>query len=371
MKKNRLMIITIIISLMCFALAGCGDNKSDSQGEKKLKIVTTVFPEYDWTRQILGERAKDKDVELSMLLDNGVDLHNYQPSAEDIAKISECDMFIYVGGESDKWAEDVLKKAKNKKMVVINLVKEMGKSVKEEEIKEGMQEEDGEHDEGEISDSEHSDDKTGGEHQHKHKAGEKEKSKTKTPKEEENEPEYDEHVWLSVKNAVFLSKKIEQGLEKVDGSNAKSYRNNLKNYTQALNNLDNEYAKLLRKAPVKTLLFGDRFPFRYLVNDYGIDYYAAFVGCSAESEASFKTIKFLAGKVDELDLKHIIKIEKSEDKIAKTIIKNTMSKNQDILTLDSMQSTTADDVKEGASYLDIMSKNLKVIAKALEVEGVR
>ena len=274
---------------------------------------------------VLGDEKKNADV--TLLLDNGVDLHSYQPTAEDILKISECDLFIYVGGESDEWVEDVLDQAKNKDMAVINLLESLGDTVKEEEVVEGMQ------------------------HEHEH---------------DEEEVEYDEHVWLSLKNASSLVGTISEKLSQIDKDYADTYKKNAESYRQKLSELDAKYQAAVDGASVKTLLFGDRFPFRYLVDDYGLSYYAAFAGCSAESEASFETIVFLSQKVDELNLKAVMTIEGPNHKIAETIKENTGSKDQVILSMDSMQSVTSKDVKDGASYLSIMEKNLDVLKEALK-----
>ena len=298
-------------------------------GSREEPIVTTIFPIYDWVKEIVGD---NDNVELTMLLDKGVDLHSFQPTADDIVKISACDMFIYVGGESDEWVEDALKEATNKNQVSVNLLNVLGSSVKEEEVKEGME-------------AEHEEE---GEHEH------------------EEEPEYDEHVWLSIKNAKVLCEKISAELCKLDAANKEAYQSNTTAYTAKLDSLDKEYEAAVKNAGVKTVLFGDRFPFRYLVDDYGLDYYAAFVGCSAESEASFETIVFLAKKADELGLKAICQIESSDGKIAKTIRNNTKSKNQEILTLDSLQSTTGEQAKSGKTYLSAMQSNLEILKNALK-----
>ena len=332
---KKIITLMLVAVLAVFALSGCGTSKSgEDKNDKKIKIVTTIFPEYDWVMQILGDKADKSDV--TMLLDKGVDLHSYQPSTADIAKISEADVFIYVGGESDEWVEDVLKEAKNKKLKVINLMDVMGDKAKEEEVKEGMQEEEEEHAE-----------------------------EAKDGKEEE-EVEYDEHVWLSLKNAKIFTKKIADVLSEVDKDDAKTYQANYESYAKKLDDLDKKYADAVASAKNKTLVFGDRFPFRYLVNDYGLDYYAAFVGCSAESEASFETVTFLAKKIDELGLGNVLTIEGKNHKIAKTVVDNTKNKDQKVLTMDSMQSTTSKDVKDGATYLGIMEKNLEVLKEALK-----
>ncbi|MCR4842229.1 MAG: metal ABC transporter substrate-binding protein [Eubacterium sp.] len=310
------------------------DASADTQDGDSLQIVTTIFPEYDWVMNVLGDNASNAEV--TMLLDDGVDLHSYQPTVEDIMNISTCDVFIYVGGESDSWVDDALKESTNENMIVINLLDELGESVKEEELVEGME----------------------GEEEEEAEDGESEEG--------EEEVEYDEHVWLSLKNSAALVECIGEALQTADSANADAYAANAAAYIEQLNALDAEYEAAVEAASQKTLLFGDRFPFRYLVDDYGLSYYAAFVGCSAETEASFETITFLAGKVDELSLGTVLTIENSDQKIAQTIIENTESKDQQILSMDSMQSTTAEDVANGVTYLSVMEDNLAVLKEALK-----
>ena len=258
---DKIVYIFIRFLLIAFILIGCGNNNATAKNDK-LSIVATIFPEYDWVCEILGNKVKN--VEVTMLLDNGVDLHSYQPTINDIAKISDCDMFIYVGGESDGWVNEALKNAKNDKMKVINLLEVLGDSVKTEELIEGMQEEEHDHHHEEISEEKH-----------------------------EHEEEKDEHVWLSLKNAKILCKKIADNLSEIDPQNKNVYSANVSTYIKKLSALDEEYKKMVNGSNRKIVLFGDRFPFRYLVDDYGLDYYAAFVGCSAETEASFETVAFL------------------------------------------------------------------------------
>ena len=353
---KKIIKLLLIISIISAIIIGCSKNNNQNQNDntiadetitttsnEKIKIVTTIFPEYDWIREIIGENIDKYD--LTYLLDNGVDLHNFQPTVADIAKIKSADMFVYVGGESDAWVENVFNNVVEKNIIKINLMELMGDRAKLEELKEGMQ------------DSEH--------HEDEEHAEEEEHHENEEHEDHDHEAEYDEHLWLSVKNAEFACRRLYEKIVELDPENQKIYETNLDNYLLRLKELDDKYYEVANNAAYKTILFGDRFPFRYLVDDYKIDYYAAFVGCSAESEASFETIIFLAKKVDELGLKHVMRIEGSNDKIAKTIIDNTQDKNQDILVMDSMQATSVNDVKNGANYIDIMKKNLEVFEKAL------
>ena len=340
---KRIIPLCLALVMTVGLLAGCGkQNEQTASDETRLRVVTTIFPEYDWVREILGDKADNAEV--TMLLDNGADLHSYQPTADDIVKISECDLFIYVGGESDDWVDDALKNAANKNMKVINLLEALGERVKTEEVVEGMQEEKHDHDHDHEDADEHDDAK---EHDH------------------EEEAEYDEHVWLSLKNAQTLCSAISGVLQQIDPDNKDTYAANASAYIKKLSALDADYQAAVNAATRKTVLFGDRFPFRYLAEDYGLRYYAAFAGCSAESEASFETISFLAGKVDELNLPCVLTIEGVQHKIAETIVRNTAAKNQKVLMMDSMQSTTSKDVKNGTTYLSVMEKNLSVLKEAL------
>lgn len=312
---KRIIVLLLSALMVLSVLSGC-DNKKNNNANK-LKVVTTIFPIYDWVKEIL----KDEDVDVSLLQDNGVDLHSYEPTVDDIAKINNADVFMYVGGESDEWVESVLES--NKNVRVVNLLEVLGDSVKLEEELEGV-----EHD-----------------HEHDH----------------EDEEEYDEHVWLSLRNAKKCVEAIKDVLCELDPTNMDRYKKNAEEYIEKLELLDQKYMEVVSNSKNNTLVFGDRFPFRYLVDDYNLNYYAAFVGCSTESEASFNTITFLAKKLDELGLTSILTIEGNNHKIAETIIKNTENKNQEILTLNSMQGS----ILEGDTYLSIMEKNLEVLKKAL------
>ena len=506
---KKIFTIFLALTMVVGLLAGCGKKNDAETGEAdsdKLKVVTTIFPEYDWVKDILGDKAGSTD--LTMLLSNGVDLHSYQPTADDIVKISDCDLFVHVGGESDGWVESVLKNAANKNVKVINLLEVLGDSVKTEESVEGMQEAEHAHDhskevstfedhevqdrslsdwagswqsaypfaldgtlddafaamaeEGEMTADEyktyyqkgyktditnidiagdhiaftyedgkkagsdykyigyyiqnwstgtkaamyrfeaadkdsgapvyiefndHMIEPTAAEHFHIRMSNEsfdaivdpenswptffpadmtgEEICEHMGGHDHEHEEEADEHVWLSLKNAEVLVNAISKSLQELDPDNKDTYAANSDAYVKKLAALDADYQAAVDAASNKTVLFGDRFPFRYLVDDYGLNYYAAFVGCSAETEASFETISFLAKKVDELKLPCVLTIEGAQHKIAETIVQNTAEKNQKVLTMDSMQSTTSKDVKNGTTYLSVMEKNLSVLKETL------
>ena len=490
-------------------------NKASSE---PFSVVCTIFPEYDWVREILGDHADNVDI--SYLLDSGVDLHNYQPTADDIMKISTCDLFVYVGGESDEWVEDALAEATNKDMKVINLMDVLGDSAKVEELKEGMQDDEHDHDhskevstfeddevqdralsdwegdwqsayplvldgsldeawehkseDGNMTAEEYKDyytkgyksdynaisihddhikftdkdgkvtesdykyngyyiqnwstgtkaamyrfeavDKESGapvyiefndhiiepekaEHFHIRMSnesydaivdpegnwptffdaalspegvcdevighGHSDEDEDKH-EHEDGEEEYDEHVWLSLKNAKVLCAEIEKNIEAIDSANAADYKANLDNYVAKLSELDNSFQTLVDASSVKTLVFGDSFPFRYFVDDYGLDYFAAFIGCSAESEASFETIMFLSDKINELDCNTVFTLENSNKDIANAVINNSGKKGVQIAELNSLQSLSKDDISGGASYLSLMQKNYDVLAGVMK-----
>ncbi|MDE6657245.1 MAG: metal ABC transporter substrate-binding protein, partial [Oscillospiraceae bacterium] len=291
----------LALSALLLNLTGCHVTQANQTSNlDKLTIVCTAFPEYDWTKELLGSHVED--VNLIYLLNNGMDLHNYQPSAKDMITISNCDVFIYTSNGSENWVNDVLREVTNSDMQVINLMDIV--SVKEEELKEGMQPEE----------------------------------------QEETEPEYDEHVWLSVRNAEMICNAINHILCEIDSEHVQDYQANLASYQEKLDNLDKNFAQMTEQSSVKTMIFADRFPFRYFADDYGLDYYAVFTGCSAETESSFETILFLAQKIDALHADNIFKIENSSDDLAESIIASTSEKNQNIINLNSMQSVNTEDI---------------------------
>lgn len=306
-----------LLLILCTLLGGCA--APASQRTDGLQIICTGFAQYDWVKNILGERLAE--TKLTLMSTNNADLHNFQATVADLAAIADCDLFIYIGGSSDAWAKDALKNAHKETRKALALL-EVGEVLKTEHL-EGAEE-----------------------HHH-----------------EEHQEE--EHIWLSLPYAQKAVDAICSLLEELDPANAALYRTNATAYQQKLAELDGRYRTAVEQAPQKTLLFADRFPFRYLTEDYNLEYYAAFSGCSSETEASFSTVAFLAQKMDELKLPCALVIESSDQTVAKTVINNTAEKDQKILVLDSIQARSQQRVEDGQTYLGIMEQNLTVLQQAL------
>lgn len=364
MKKRTGMIIcllfTVILALQgvtAYAAQVREEMRDKKNKDGKIKIVCMIFPQYDWLREVIGEKIENYDIKL--LLDNGSELHSYQPTVEDMAEISSSDFFFYVGGESDAWVKDALKSAKNPNLKAVSLLEMLEDYAKVEEEIEGAMEHKHEHGDTDYEeevenistvdiyqeDSEH---------------------ELEVEAEHEHGEEYDEHMWLSLKNAEVAVERVSQIISELDTENAFIYQKNSEQYKQKLQSLDMQYENTVENAKRKIILFGDRFPFRYLADDYGLTYYAAFEGCSAETGVSFETIIFLAGKMDEEKLPVIFTLENANKQLAQVIVENTNEKNQEILTLHSMQSVIKRQInQEGFSYLGLMQENLNVLNKAL------
>ena len=319
---TRFIFIIFTFFLLSVVLSGCN---TQTRADGKISIVCTIFPQYDWVRQIIGEDNMDK-FDLTLLIDSRVDLHSFNPSVSDIARIKTSDVFIYVGGISDNWTEAVLRDA-NPEMITMSLMELLDVQL----LLDGFCDE--------SCDEEHD-----------HNLA---------------EPHADEHIWLSLRHAKTICAAIADMLAEIDPDNAQAYRDNATAYIAKLEALDAEYQTVAQASDVTALVFADRFPFRYMMSDYGLAHYAAFQGCSAETEASFITVISLANRLDQLDLGVVMVTESSDQAIARTVINETRAKNQKILTLDSMQSITAADIRNGMTYLSIMESNLAVLTEAL------
>ncbi len=351
MNKFKKVLLFFCIGFILSSMFSCGsksevknvapdetliESKTTTDGKNVIKVVSTIFPIYDIVRNVVP----DDGYELTLLLDSGIDIHNFSPTAKDILKIGDADLFIHIGGESDDWVDRTITSSQNDKIKVINLMTKLSSLVKEEEIVEGMQHE---HEHEEETHEE------GEEHDHEHE-----------------EHENDEHIWLSVRNAKEMTRVIADELAAIDSENKDVIKNNASAFIAKLDELDKRYIEVVQNKKYDTVLFGDRFPFRYLVDDYGIKYFAAFSGCSAEAEASFETVAFLAGKLDELGLKHICALNGAEPRIAKTIINTSKDKDRDIVLFNSMEGITNINDAENTNYLKIMEENLEAFKDAID-----
>ena len=367
--------ILIIILVTALIFTGCSN---ETKTNEKLNIVTTIYPTYDWVKQIVGD---SKNYEITLLGDNGIDLHSYQATSEDLVEISNADILIYVGGPNDNWINDAIKNATNKDLVAINLIEKLGTKALQEESIEGMTDDhdhDHDHDDTHTHDhDEHSDDHGhdhddhSDDHDHDHDDHSDDHDHDHDDHSDDHDHDdththnhVDEHIWLSLKNAKRLIPEIEEEIIDKDEKNEKEYKKNTAKYLEKLEKLDEKYENIIESSKLNTLLFADRFPFRYLIEDYNLKYYAAFSGCSSETEASFATIEYLSTKLKEEKFKYILVIENKNHKIPETIIKTSKEKNVKTLTLNSMQSITKKEMKD-KDYLSIMEENLKVIEKAL------
>lgn len=306
-------------------LFGCTQVK-DVEENHKIKVVTTIFPPYDFVRQIAGD-----NVEVTMLLKPGEETHSYEPTPQDILQIQQADVFIYTGGENDVWVEDILDSIhlEGKEMIaMVDCVETL-----EEEHVEGMKDERGHN---------HT------LHDHEH--------------EEEHEHTVDEHVWTSPQNAEKIVVDISTVLQQKDKENALLYKENTEKYLVQLKELDEEFREVVENSKNHVLLFGDRFPFRYFAEEYNLDYYAAFPGCASDTEPSAATMAFLINQVKEKNIPVVLKMELSNDDISKAIAEATGTK---VRTFYSCHNLTAKEFQAGETYLSMMRKNVETLKEVL------
>ncbi len=329
--KIKILSVMLSAALIFSMLAGCGEKKYEDSG--KISIVATVFPQYDFARQIAGDRA-----DITLLLKPGMEAHSYEPAPKDIIRISHCDLFLNVGGESESWLDSVLESAENEKMRIVSAMDCVNGIA--EEHSEGMTQKGHSHEHEHDEDCEE-------EHDHEH---------------DEEETEYDEHVWTSPVNAVVIVSEILQALCEIDPANAEYYTANANEYIAQLTELDGSFREIIANAERNTLIFGDRFPLLYFVREYGLNYYAAFPGCASETEPSAATVAFLIDKVENEDIPVIFYIELSNHKVADAIAECTDTKT---LQFNTCHNITADDFEAGETYLSLMTANLSVLEEAL------
>lgn len=344
--KNRIIRLISILTITMLVLLGCHKKEvSNLNDNKSLKVVSTIFAPYDFTRQIVGDKAQ-----VSMLLPPGMESHSYEPSPQDIIKIQNCDVFIYVGGESEEWVTNILEAVGNDKIKVIKLLDCV--QLVEEEIVDGMEHDN--HEDEDHEDADHEDDDA----DHEDTDHEDEDHDDH----EHHEGVYDEHVWTSPLNAINIVKEITKALTSIDNENKEFFRSNASDYIKHLENLDQQFREVVSNAKRKEIIFGDRFPLRYFVDTYGLSYYAAFPGCSTETEPSAATVAFLINKIRDNQIPVIFHIELSSAKMADTISEATGAKK---LVFHSCHNVAKKDFVNGVTYLELMLHNVDVLKEAL------
>jgi len=316
-KLNKVILFVAIAVLSMTALYACGKKSNNIEvPSDKINVVATIFPEYDFLRQIGGDH-----INLTMLLTPGAESHSFEPTPQDIKEVANSDMFVYVGGDSDAWVDSILESIDTKNTDIVTLMDCV--SLVEEETVEGM-----------------------------------------TPEKEEDggDVEYDEHVWTSPKNTMLIVQKLCDNLCQIDPDNSDDYKQNTKDYIEKLTELDNEFQNVVDNAKRKEIIVGDRFPFRYFVDEYGLTYYAAFPGCSTDTEASAATIAFLDDKIKKDSIPVVFHIELSNEKICDAICEATGAKSE---LLNAVHNVSKSDFDAGITYLDLMEHNVEVLKEAL------
>ena len=352
-KKKVSFIVAGMMNVML--LMGCGSTEvnnnimQNDEAQERLSIVTTTFAPYDFAREVVGEYG-----DITMLVPPAAESHSYEPTPQDIIKIQNCDVFIYGGGESDDWVTEVLGAVGNEKIKVVKML-ELVDTV-EEEIVEGMQAEAHEHDEV------HENETVGQEIHESDKAEIQQDNQDEKAKHQDEEVEYDEHVWTSPKNAIQIVKGIEEAVSEVDTGHEAVFSQNATSYIDELETLDQQFEEVVASAKRKEVIFADRFPLRYFVEAYGLKYYAAFPGCSTETEPSAATVAFLIDKVKEDKIPVVFHIEMSNEKMADTICEATGAKK---LLFNACHTVSKTDFESGVTYIDIMKNNVEVLKEAL------
>ncbi|WP_026505787.1 metal ABC transporter substrate-binding protein [Butyrivibrio sp. NC3005] len=351
--KNRILSIIVSILLGAIVLSGCKNsesaNNSNDNGAvlgaskdgvakdlKSISIVCTNFPEYDFAKQITGDKG-----DVTLLLKPGAESHTFEPTPQDIIKIQNCDLFVYVGGDSDEWVDGVLESMDTSKMTVFKLMDQV--DLVEEELVEGMEEEKEDDDSEKDADS--------------HEEKEQDEG-------ENEEVENDEHVWTSPANSMTIVKNMCDAIVSIDKDNADQYRQNAEGYIKKIKNIDDQFKDVIKNAKRKEIIVGDRFPFRYFCDEFGLKYYAAFPGCSTDTQPSAKTIAFLIDKVksDKIPVVFHIELSTSGEQMSKAIAEETGAK---VLLLNAVHNVSQQDMDNGATYVTLMQENVESLKEAL------
>lgn len=343
---NQIISLALSLCLIVAVLTSCGTAQINlSDDSDKISIVTTIFPPYDFARQIAGQNA-----DITMLLPPGTESHSYEPSPRDIITIQNCDIFVYGGGESDEWIDSILESMDVSNMQIISMM-EVSNALHEETV-EGMQTAAG-------HDHEHDED----EHEHEHDEDEHEhEAESDWHTSGGSHEQYDEHVWTSPKNSILICRAICDALCSMDAVNIQQYKQACEQYILQLEQLDDRFEDIVANAKRKSIIFGDRFPFLYLVKEYDLSYWAAYPGCSSETEVSAATLAFLIDKVKAEQIPVVFYLEFSNQKIADIICESTNAKK---LQFHSCHTISSDDLQNGVTYIDLMNQNADNLKEAL------
>ena len=327
MKKLVSIFLSIVIICSLFSISGCGKTEKVQKSDGKISIVTTIFPYYDFVRQLAGDKA-----DVRLLLSPGSDPHSYEPTPSDIVAIENCDLFIYNGGESDEWVDGVLSSIENKNVKVMKMMEYV--TLRHEQSM------DHNHEHAEHEDMDDNDEG------HDHEEGE----------------EYDEHIWTSIRNAERMSASIADELISLDSKNSDYYNEKKADYISSLDSLDKKFTEVTNNKKRDTLVFGDRFPFLYFVSDYNLGYECAFPGCSHETEPSTAVVSHLIDFTRENNIPVVFYLELSSGKIAQIISEDSSAKT---MQFSSCHNVTKEAFENGATYISVMEQNLEALKEAL------
>ena len=327
MKKTVSIFLSFLIICGLFSISGCVKAESFKKSDGKISVVTTIFPYYDFVRQLAGDKA-----DIRLLLSPGSDPHSYEPTPSDIVAIENCDIFIYNGGESDEWVDGVLPSIENKNVKVMKMMEYVPLRYEQSM-----------------------------DHSHEH-SGHKDMDDNDEGHDHEEGEEHDEHIWTSIKNAERISASIADELMSVDSENSKYYNERKTDYISQLDSLDKKFTEAANNKKRDTLVFGDRFPFLYFVSDYDLGYECAFPGCSHETEPSTAVVSHLIDFTREHDIPVVFYLELSSGKIAQIISEDSSAKT---LQFSSCHNVTKEDFENGATYVSVMEQNLEALKEAL------
>lgn len=330
-KKILLIIvgIAIIFTVILLLLKSKDIKKSD---DKKIKIVTSNFACYDFLRAIIGEKS---DVQLTFTLGPGKDAHSYDPTAQDLITIQNSDLFVYVGGEMEKWSDKVLDIVDKDKTKVICIADFVDK-IDEKEVDGAEEHEDEHHEEGDNHE----------EHEHEEGA-------------------FDEHIWTSPENAIKMVSSLEEAMEKIDNENSSTYKENANKYIAQIRDVDRKIQNIVDNKVRDRLVFADKMPMQYFIDYYNLKVSAAFDGCSTEAEPSVKTIAYLYNKIKEERIPVVLFVELNNGKVAKTIA-DEVGNGCEAMQIQSLHNVSLDDFNNGETWVTLMTRNIHVLEKALQ-----